>query len=161
MNKKITQQCNFSSHQQNNNTSLQNTKSQPLHLSDEGSIYRCLARVWVMSGFLISVFPLVVLGSTWRFHDVLLILGWIQRGKCHRISLWKIPWSSTFQNLSAICLFSLITPHKRPFEYASHLASGAIYMVQFWPVLSSFFGGTSGKWCNQLTMILYGMKQHF
>jgi len=54
MNKQITQQCNVSSHR-TSSTSLQNTKFQPLDLSDEGSICRCLARVWVSSGFFISI----------------------------------------------------------------------------------------------------------
>ena len=67
MNKKITQQCNVSSHQQTNSTSLQITKFQPPDLSDEGSIYRCLARVRVNFGFLISVIPLIVPSSTWIF----------------------------------------------------------------------------------------------
>ena len=121
MNKQITQQCNVSSHHQTNNTSLQNTKFQPLDLSDEGSIYRCLARVRVSSRFLISVIPLIVLGSTWGFHDLLLIPGWIHRGKCCKRCFWKIPWSSTLQTVSAICLFSLIAPYRRAFQYASHL----------------------------------------
>ena len=72
------------------------------------------------SGFFISVISLIVLSSTWRFHDLLLIPGWIQRGKCHRRSFWKIPWSSTLQTVSAIFLFSLIAPHRRDFQYASH-----------------------------------------
>ena len=72
------------------------------------------------SGFFISVISLIVLSSTWIFHDLLLILGRIQRGKCHRRSYWKIPWSSTLQSVSSISLLSPITPHRRDLQYASH-----------------------------------------
>jgi len=53
-------------HQETNNTSLQDTKFQPLDLWDEGSIYRCLQGGWVSFWDLISVFSLIVLDSTWR-----------------------------------------------------------------------------------------------
>ena len=62
---KITQQYNALSQRQTINTSLQITKFQPLDLSDEGSIYRYLQKGESASGFLISVIPLIVLGSTW------------------------------------------------------------------------------------------------
>jgi len=52
--------------QETNNTSLQDTKFQPLDLWDEGSIYRCLQGGWVSLWDLISVLSLIVLDSTWR-----------------------------------------------------------------------------------------------
>ena len=72
---KITQQYNVSSHRETNSTSLQITKFQPLDLLAEGSIYRYLQRGESTSGFLISFISLIVLSSTWRFHDLLLIPG--------------------------------------------------------------------------------------
>ena len=54
-------------HQETNNTSLQDTRFQPLDLWDEGSIYRWLQGGESASGILISVLSLIVLGSTWRF----------------------------------------------------------------------------------------------
>ena len=53
-------------HQETNNTSLQDTKFQPLDLWDEGSIYRWLQGGESASGILISVLSLIVLDSTWR-----------------------------------------------------------------------------------------------
>ena len=53
-------------HKETNNTSLQNTRFQPLDLWDEGSIYRWLQGGDSSSGILISVFSLIVLDSTWR-----------------------------------------------------------------------------------------------
>ena len=52
--------------QETNNTSLQDTKFQPLDLWDGGSIYRCLQGGWVSSWDLISFLSLIVLDSTWR-----------------------------------------------------------------------------------------------
>jgi len=165
MNKKITQQCNVFSHQQTNSTSLQNTKFQPVDISDEGSIYRCPVIVWVSSGFLISVIPLIVLSSTWRFHWSLTHC-WEnpERQMSHEkfledsmiIHLANCPYHLSIlahhTPQKAIPIF--IAPGYFSSQYASHLAHGAVYMVQFWLVLSSFSGGTSGKWCNQLAMIL-------
>ena len=53
-------------HQKTNNTSLQDTRFQPLDLCDEGSIYRWLQRGESSFGILISVFSLIVPASTWR-----------------------------------------------------------------------------------------------
>ena len=53
-------------HQKTNNTSLQDTRFQPLDLCDEGSIYRWLQGGELASRILISVLSLVVLDSTWR-----------------------------------------------------------------------------------------------
>ena len=52
--------------QETNNTSLQDTKFQPLDLWDERSIYRCLKGGWVRFWGLISVFSLIVLDAIWR-----------------------------------------------------------------------------------------------
>jgi len=128
MNKKITQKCNVSSHQQTNNTSLQNTKFQPLDLLDEGSIYRCIARVWVSSRFLISVIPLIVLGSNWRLHWSF-THPWANSER--QVSRVKFLEDSMIIHLAnCLCHLSilLIAPHKRPFQYASHLASLAVSM---------------------------------
>ena len=53
-------------HQETNNTSLQNTRFQPLDLWDEGSIYRWFQGGESASGILISVFSLIFLDSSWR-----------------------------------------------------------------------------------------------
>jgi len=78
------------------------------------------ARGWFSFWDLISVLS----DNSW-FHlendDLLLILGRIQRGKCHRRSFWKIPWSSTSHIASAICPLSPIAPHRMDFQYESHL----------------------------------------
>jgi len=52
--------------QETNNTSLQDTKFQPLDLWNEGSIYRCLKEGWVNSWGLINVLSLIVLYAIWR-----------------------------------------------------------------------------------------------
>ena len=75
---------NAMSQRETNSTSLQITKFEPPDLCDEGSIYKYLQRGESAYGFLISVISLIVLGSNWIFHDLLLILGWIQQGKCYR-----------------------------------------------------------------------------
>ena len=51
--------------QETNNTSLQDTKFQPLDLWDEGSIYRCLKGGESNFWGLISVLSLIVLDSAW------------------------------------------------------------------------------------------------
>ena len=53
-------------HQETSNTSLQDTKFQPLDLWDEGSIYRWLQGGESAFGILISILSLIVLDSTWR-----------------------------------------------------------------------------------------------
>jgi len=87
---KITQQHKVPSQRQTINTSLQITKFQPPDLSDEGSIYRCLQGCESSLGFLLVSFHLLFLIPLGDFLDLLLILGRIQRGKCHRRSFQKI-----------------------------------------------------------------------
>ena len=142
MNKKITQQCNVFSHQQTNNTSLQYTKFQPVDLSDEGSIYRCLARVWVSSGFLISVISLIVLGSTWRFN-------WsLSHPKANSEASVTGEVSVRFHDhpLSKLSL---------PFVYSlsSHPTEGHFSMHRTWLVLQPVCIAPS-PWSNQYGLVL-------
>ena len=108
-------------HQETNNTSLQDTKFQPLDLWDEGSIYRCLQGSESASEILISVFSLIVLDSTWR-----LMISYSSLGEFREASVTG-EVSGRFHDPPPCKLtlpfvhFSPIAPHRRAFQYASHL----------------------------------------
>ena len=114
---------------------------------------------------LISVFPLIVLASTWILMISYSSLVEFREASVTREVSGSFHCLSTSRNDTAICHFSPIAPHKRDFWNATHphsvfgwdathLANGAAAMILFCPILSSFSWRTSGRSCNLLTLFL-------